>query len=100
MVKIMTRIVLSIIALAVIVCCDAPSSQAGTYGDAPWCAVQSLGTGEMEWDCEYATADACAPAVVAGNKGFCNENPYFVAGPPPVGPWHPIHHRRHHVWVR
>jgi hypothetical protein len=99
-VKIMTRIVLSIGALAVILCCNAPPSQAGTYGDAPWCAVRSLGTGEMEWDCEYATVDACAPTVVAGNKGFCNENPYFVAAAPPVTPWHPRHHRHHHVWAQ
>jgi Protein of unknown function (DUF3551) len=77
----MTRIALAIAALAATVCFDMPSSQAGTYGDAPWCAVQNVGMGEIVWDCEYATAAACAPAVLGGNRGFCNRNPYFGQAP-------------------
>jgi Protein of unknown function (DUF3551) len=93
----MKRIVLAIAALAALVCFDVPSSRAGTYGDAPWCAVRSLGTGEVEWDCEYASAAACAPTVVAGNRGFCNQNPYFVA---PYRPYaYPPHRRYPHRYV-
>jgi hypothetical protein len=66
---------------------------AATVGYAPWCAVQDLGTGDVVWDCEFQSAEQCAPQVVAGNRGFCNLNPSW---PPyqPVPP--PPHHRRHH----
>jgi len=47
------------------------------YGDAPWCAVINVGTGEMYWDCQYQTFEACAPNVIAGNRGFCNVNPTY-----------------------
>jgi hypothetical protein len=57
---------------------DVPLSYA--FGDAPWCAVLSIGSGEVYWDCEYRTVEECAPNVVAGNRGFCNLNPY---GPGP-----------------
>jgi hypothetical protein len=95
-VKIMTRIVLSLAALAALVCFDAPKSHAGTYGDAPWCAMRSLGTGEIEFDCEYASAAECAPTIVAGNRGFCTENPYFVAANTPATPSHRKRHKPRH----
>jgi len=53
-------------------------SFASAYGSAPWCAVTNNGAGDMEWDCEFQTIEQCAPAVIAGNRGFCNLNP---AGP-------------------
>ena len=48
---------------------------AGTIGNAPWCAVQNLGAGEIVWDCEFLSAQQCQPAVISGNRGFCNLNP-------------------------
>jgi hypothetical protein len=48
--------------------------------EAPWCAVTNTGP-DMHWDCRYQSAEQCAPAVIAGNRGFCNHNPYFVAQP-------------------
>jgi hypothetical protein len=78
---------------------DASAHRARAYGDAPWCAVISLGTGDVEWDCEYRTVEECVPHVLAGNRGFCNVNPY------PPGPGytaaaphdrHYRHHHRHH----
>lgn len=74
----MTRIALAIAALAATLCLAATSSQAGQTGNAPWCSVQNLGFGELQWDCSYATAAACAPTITAGNRGFCNINPYFA----------------------
>jgi hypothetical protein len=91
----MTRIALSIVALSVIFCCGAPPSRAGTYGNAPWCAVTNLGAGEIDSDCEYASAAECAPAVVGGNRGFCNVNPYFVPGYPAGAYWPHVRHHRH-----
>jgi Protein of unknown function (DUF3551) len=46
--------------------------------EAPWCAVTNTGL-DMHWDCRYQSAEQCAPAVIAGNRGFCNQNPYYVA---------------------
>ena len=72
----MTRIVWAVAAAAALLVLDIASSQAG-YGDAPWCAVINVGTGDMYWDCQYQTFDSCWPNVVAGNRGFCNVNPTY-----------------------
>jgi hypothetical protein len=68
------------------------AAHAGTIGNAPWCAVQNLGTGDVEWDCEFRTVEECVPNVIAGNRGFCNINPGFV---PPVSA-RPARHRKRH----
>ena len=70
-----------------------PASQAGSFGNAPWCAVQNLGAGDVVWDCEFRTAEECAPHVIAGNRGFCNINPSFV----PPASVAPIKHRKRHT---
>jgi hypothetical protein len=44
--------------------------------EAPWCAVTKDGD---HWDCRYWSAAECQPNVVTGNRGWCNQNPYFVA---------------------
>jgi hypothetical protein len=63
---------------------------AHAFGDAPWCAVIEMGIGDVYWDCEYRTVEECVPNVLAGNRGFCNLNPY---GPGPAAP--PAAYRRH-----
>ncbi|HUI13924.1 MAG TPA: DUF3551 domain-containing protein [Xanthobacteraceae bacterium] len=91
----MKHIVWAIAGAATLLCAQVPPSHAG-YGDAPWCAVLNLGPGEVYWDCQYQTFEACVPNVVAGNRGFCNVNPtYRAAAAPPVK--HPIRRdvRRH-----
>jgi hypothetical protein len=69
------------------------AAYAGTMGNAPWCAVQSLGDGDVEWDCEFRTVEECVPNVIAGNRGFCNINPSFVA---PAYGAPPRHYRKRH----
>ena len=66
---------------------------AGTIGNAPWCAVQDLGVGDIVWDCEYMTAAQCQPQVIAGNRGSCNLNPAW----PQYQPYPPAarYHKRH-----
>lgn len=66
------------------------AAHAGSFGNAPWCAVQDLGAGDVVWDCEFRTVEQCVPQVIAGNRGFCNVNPSFV---PPVSAT-PLHHYR------
>ena len=49
--------------------------------EGPWCAVTSGGDGDMHWDCQYRSIEECRPNVLAGNRGWCNPSPYFVARP-------------------
>ena len=56
--------------------------EAAYFGNAPWCAVVNTGAGNIEWDCEYASIEACRPNVIAGNRGFCQINPYYSPAPP------------------
>jgi hypothetical protein len=69
--------------IATVACIAASAFQISAsfaYGDAPWCAVISLGTGQVTWECYYRTVEECQPNVIAGNRGFCSLNPY---GPGP-----------------
>jgi uncharacterized protein DUF3551 len=49
---------------------------------ASWCAVISLGPGTVYWDCQYRSFEDCYRRgdILAGNRGFCNHSPYYVAG--------------------
>jgi hypothetical protein len=60
------------------------SSSSLAYGDAPWCSVINL-HGDAYWNCQYRTAEECAPNVVAGNRGFCALNPW--PGPSQIVPY-------------
>jgi hypothetical protein len=73
--KTITRLVLATTAgVAVLYSNVTPSS---AYGDRPWCAVVSVGAGGGVWDCRYRSIEECRPNVVAGNRGFCNWNPWY-----------------------
>jgi hypothetical protein len=75
--------------LAAALCFYIPASKADL--DAPWCAVFSAGMGGAIWDCRYRSIEECRPNVIAGNRGWCNPNPYIV--PKPVAPR--THRKRH-----
>jgi hypothetical protein len=49
---------------------------------APWCAVLTVGEDSVYWDCRYRSVEECRPNVLAGNRGFCNPNPYAAAYQP------------------
>jgi hypothetical protein len=70
-------------------CLGASESQA--YGRERWCAVTNQGGGNVVWDCNYRTIEACAPNVISGNRGFCNTNPAW-------GEPEPRRYRRDHQW--
>ena len=76
----MTRI-LPLIAVIVLFFLHASPGRAAYAGEAPWCAVVELGGGDVKWDCQYASVAACAPNVIAGNRGFCAINPYYSPAP-------------------
>ena len=52
---------------------DIPAGHA--FGDAPWCAVKNFGS-DVVWDCEYRSVEECVPHVIAGDRSFCNLNPW------------------------
>ncbi len=53
------------------------------YSSAPWCAVVSLGAGDVHWECIYRSIEQCRPTILAGNRGFCNPNPYYAGAAEP-----------------
>jgi Protein of unknown function (DUF3551) len=83
----MNRILLVIATAAAVLAFEVSAGDAAYIGNAPWCAVVNIGAGAVEWDCEYPSVQACAPNVVAGNRGFCGLNPYY-SPPPPYGATH------------
>jgi hypothetical protein len=64
------------IAAVLTICGNSPGH--ALYGTAPWCAVQSIGPGDLSEACIYHDFESCRRAVVAGNRGFCNANPYLA----------------------
>ena len=90
----MKRPALMIAAGVVALCASASAGHAQTYGDAPWCAVVSPTDGNIQWDCYYNSAAECAPNVIAGQRGFCNVNPYWT-GSPVAQATTPTLHRKH-----
>ncbi len=68
--------------------CNIPAASA--FGDAPWCAVKNFGS-DVVWDCEYRTVEECVPHVIAGDRSFCNLNPW--PGPATPAP-RAVRHKR------
>jgi hypothetical protein len=78
----MTRTVFAAAAAIAFLCFGVGQAAAQYYTHAPWCAVVNTGAGDVHWDCIYRSIDQCRSNVLAGNRGFCNPNPYFnPAGP-------------------
>jgi len=68
--KTLARLTISILALATAMWFGTFSSRA--YGDAPWCAVINTGVGNVYWDCQYPTFEACYHLgnILAGIAAF------------------------------
>jgi hypothetical protein len=78
----MNRILRLIAAAAAALSFAVSPGHAAYIGNAPWCAVVNIGAGDVEWDCEYGSIETCRPNVIAGNRGFCQLNPYYSPAPP------------------
>jgi len=72
----MNRIIFAAVAL-VFLSLGQQQATADYYQEAPWCAVLDMGKG-VYWDCQYRSFEQCRPTVLAGNRGWCNLNPYFI----------------------
>lgn len=95
MTRMIKRLIIVLPAIAAATFFEVPSSQAQYYGNAYWCAVTEVGTGEMQWDCEYQSIEACVPNVLAGNRGFCSVNPYWRGSHAANTVARPKYHKRH-----
>jgi Protein of unknown function (DUF3551) len=73
-----------LLAASIVIAAAALAPRSAQAAEAPWCAVVGLGPGDVYWDCQYRTLDECIPHVLAGNRGFCNENPRYTGQPKPT----------------
>ena len=71
----MTRMLAASAVLTTLIFCLQPAAAA----EAPWCAVLQNSTESVYWDCQYGSIEQCRQTVLAGNRGWCNQNPYPVA---------------------
>ena len=49
--------------------------------EGPWCALRNFGS-DLSEDCQFRTFEECRQTVVAGFRGFCNQNPRWQGEPP------------------
>jgi hypothetical protein len=68
---------------------NVPTSRAQD-GNAPWCAMVNTGFDNVDEKCVFQTFEACRPFVLAGNRGFCEENPRYTGAPVK-------YHRKRHI---
>jgi len=68
------QFMLIVVAVTAAVLFDVPASQAF---QGPWCAGTNRGSGAFVYDCSMRTLEQCVSEVIAGNRGFCNLNPYY-----------------------
>jgi hypothetical protein len=80
------------IAMAALFC----ASGASKAYEGPWCANVSVGHGTIVHDCRFQSFEACAPNVIAGNRGFCTQNPGWPGWSKQASA-EPRHHRKRHA---
>ena len=87
----MKRIILAAAAVIAAFAFNAPAARAH---EAPWCGVVEVGRNNTYWDCRYNSLETCVSNVIAGLRGFCNENPNYTGRSGPVKKAR-IHRKRH-----
>jgi hypothetical protein len=81
---VMNKLVLLTIALATTALLGSRLAQA--YYDGPWCAVYSIGDGSSVEKCDFRNFESCQAEIVAGNRGFCRQNGYYLGNPEASSP--------------
>ena len=84
----MQRMIMLASAVAAVLSCAAPAEAR----QGPWCARVSVGSGSVQEICHFASMEACRNEVIAGNRGFCTQNPRW---PGYYGMAEPRHHKRY-----
>jgi hypothetical protein len=70
-------------------------SGASQAKEGPWCAHVDIGAGAISSDCHFQSIEDCRPHVIAGNKGFCTQNPSWPGYYAPVSTVPKPHRKRH-----
>src|SRR5262245_40492002 len=81
--RIETETVMKTLIVATAAVAAATLLQAGpaqAYYDAPWCAVYTISPGGAVERCEFRNFESCRMEIIAGNRGFCRQNGYYLAG--------------------
>jgi uncharacterized protein DUF3551 len=73
----MKTVILAAAAVAAATLLQAGPAQA--YYDAPWCAVYTISPGGAVERCEFRNFESCRMEIIAGNRGFCRQNGYYLA---------------------
>jgi hypothetical protein len=87
----MRNVMLIAIALAAGTLIGGRSAHASYY-DGPWCGVFTLGPGVVAEKCDYRDFETCRMDIIAGNRGFCRVNGYYLESHPAKP-----HKKRKHV---
>jgi hypothetical protein len=66
------RVTFAIAATAAAMLLNVPAANAAY--DGPWCSVE-IGRGSGYYNCRMRSFEECRLEVVAGNRGFCTQNP-------------------------
>jgi hypothetical protein len=69
-----------------------PADSQAQSGNRAWCAMVNTGFDNVSEICDFDTFEQCRPFVIAGNRGFCEQNTHYVEVPAVRH-----HKRRHHV---
>jgi hypothetical protein len=69
-----------ILVTAIVVCVYFADSSQAQIVEGPWCAIRNFGTDIYE-DCQFLTLEECRVTVIAGFRGFCNQNPRWQSEP-------------------
>jgi Protein of unknown function (DUF3551) len=87
-----------ILALAVTAAALLLNVRAGQAYQGPWCAAENIGFGMVYEDCTMPSIEACRQAVIAGNRGYCTQNPrwpgWYGAAADEPRHYRPRHHKR------
>jgi hypothetical protein len=77
----MRRVLLAVATMIGTTLLGAGSSRAqySAYGEGRYCAVVSSGLGSVSEICNFNDFETCRLEVVSGNRGFCNDNPRWIA---------------------
>jgi hypothetical protein len=67
-----------VLAVAVATTALAGGQPAEAYYNGPWCAVYSTGPGGTSERCDYRDFETCRMDIIAGNRGFCRQNGYYL----------------------
>jgi hypothetical protein len=69
-----------LVAAVFLACVHFVDSSQAQLVEGPWCAIRNFGS-DISEDCQFRTFEECRVTVIAGIRGFCNQNPRWQSEP-------------------